>query len=94
MSKKEITRTPIHQARNLGPVSTEVLARVGVVTLEQLIELGWEEVALRVMAEQPRFINLNMLRALIGAIYDVDFRNVPDGELARARELIRTLKES
>lgn len=78
----------ISEARYLGPVSSEILPPLGVETIGDLKKLGWEEVALRVMSEHPRFINLNMLRALIGAYHDLDFRNIPDADLKKAKEMI------
>jgi hypothetical protein len=79
---------PITEARNLGPVSSALLPPLGVHTIGDLRSLGWEEVALRVMNEHPRFVNLNMLRALIGAFHDRDFRDLPEDDLAKARQMI------
>lgn len=79
-------------SKNFGPVSSKALNDAGIHTLEQLKEMGWEKAAFELTQVHPRFINLNMFRALIGACYDVDWRNIPEKELVRARELIKLMK--
>lgn len=86
-------KTPIRKARNLGPVSASILPDLGIETVEDLRKLGWEEVAMRVMAEHPRFINLNMLRALIGVFHDRDFRDIPEDDLKKAQELVNLFRK-
>ncbi len=83
----------ISEARNLGPVSSSILPGLGIKTIGDLRSLGWEEVALRVLNEHPRFINLNMLRALIGATYDRDFRDIPEADLVKARQMIALFRK-
>lgn len=90
---KTLDSRPVSEARNLGPVSSAVLPELGIKTIGDLKKLGWEEVAMRVMNEHPRFINLNMLRALIGACYDRDFRDIPEEELAKAKELVSIFRK-
>jgi hypothetical protein len=85
--------TPIEKARNLGPVSAQALTTVGIQTVEELKKLGWEEAGLRVMHQHPRFIHLNMLRALIGACLECDFRNIPESELLKARSMLKLFKD-
>ena len=85
--------TPIENARNLGPVSTQALTTVGIHSVEELKRIGWEQAGLRVMNEHPRFINLNMLRALIGACLDCDFRSIPEPELIKARSMLKLFKD-
>lgn len=93
MTKYSI-KTPLTEARNLGPVTVPFLMKVGIESKEDLISLGWEEAGLRLMSEHPRFINLNLLRALIGACLDLDFREIPAKELEKARSMLKLFKES
>ncbi len=84
--------TPIEESKNFGPVSSKLLREVGITTLEELKELGWQQAAFRISQQNPRFINLNMFRALIGACLALDWRNIPAKELAQARELLKVFK--
>jgi hypothetical protein len=85
-------KTPIINARNLGPVSAQILESVGVSTLEELKKRGWQKVAFEVSQAHPGFLNLNMFRALIGACLDCDWREIPENDLAEARSLMKALR--
>ena len=76
----------------MGPVSSTALKEAGIETLEQLKEMGWEAAAFQLTQTHPRFINLNMFRALIGACLDKDWKDIPESELLRAKQLAKTLK--
>ena len=83
---------PLEKARNLGPVSAAELESIGIRTLDQMREYGWEEVCLHWAEAFPARINLNAFISVIGAIDDVDWRRV-DPELRRqAAALARRLK--
>jgi DNA transformation protein and related proteins len=68
--------TKIKDARNLGPKSAEWLADLGIHTLEDLEEKGvvatWK--ALQNFHEGA---NKNMLWAMMGAVMDLDWREIP-----------------
>ena len=87
-------KTPLIQARNLGPVSVREFARLRIHTLEQLQELGWEEACLLWAGRFPSRINLNAFRSVIGAVYGVDWNRIPPDDDARARRLIDRLRRS
>lgn len=86
-------KTPIIKARNIGPVTASILPLLGIETLEDLRKLGWEEAAMRVLSEHPRFIHLNMLRALIGAFYGRDFRDIPAKDLEMAKKMVALFRQ-
>ena len=65
------------KVRNLGPVSVEQLATVGITTPEQLSTLGIVETYVRLKQAYPNRINKTMLWALAGAELDIDWRDVP-----------------
>ena len=87
-----MTDTPIENARNLGPLTASELESIGISTLEQLRDLGWETVCIRYAEAYPERLNLNAFTSVIGAIEDRDWRAINSDSKARARELIRRLK--
>lgn len=79
--------------KNLGPASLEALSSIGVSNIQELKKRGWKQVAFELSQIHPRFINLNMYRALIGACLDRDWRDIPDEDLNEARELINLINK-
>lgn len=86
--------TPIEQTRNLGPIAAEELRVLGITSREQLVDAGWEDAFVRLVRAFPARLNVNMCCALIGAIEDVDWREVAPREKAAAQELVRSLRRS
>lgn len=84
--------TLLRNARNLGPASEAELNSIGYSSLEQLIDDGWEEVFIRLVELHPHRLNLNMATALIGAIENCDWRDVPAPLKAEAKTLIQRIK--
>jgi DNA transformation protein len=68
--------TPIHLLKNLGPVSCEQLARIGIHTKADLAEMGaiptWQ--ALRANGWN---VNIIALYALAGALIDCHWNKLP-----------------
>ena len=46
--------TPIKQAKNIGPITAKDLVDIGVITLEDLQEKGWQEVLLQLLDQNPK----------------------------------------
>lgn len=86
--------TPISKARNLGPVSEVELESVGITSLEQMVEMGWENVCLRYVEMYPSRLNLNAFTSIIGAIYDQDWRKIDPDLKIQAKKLIQGQKIS
>jgi hypothetical protein len=82
----------IIDSHNFGPVSAKALNEIGIKTIAQLKKKGWKKIAMELAVLHPRFINLNMYRALIGACLNRDWRDVPEKDLAEAKKLIKALK--
>lgn len=82
----------IEKARNLGPVSAKALRDIDVNTVENLIEKGWQQTIIELVLVHPKFINLNMCRALIGAIHGIDWREISPAELIEAKEILSKLR--
>lgn len=77
--------------RNLGKVSDELLADIGIHTAEQIQELGAVAVYLRLKRAYPDFTTLNVLWALEGALTDTDWRHLPE---ERKEALRRQVEEA
>jgi len=63
--------------RNIGPKSSELLASVGIHTLEDVAKLGVVETYLRVKAAYPEKVSLNMLYGLQAALLDIPWSELP-----------------
>ncbi len=85
--------TPLEKTKNFGPVSVKALADAGITTLEELKEMGWEMAAIKLIEIHPRFINLNMFRALIGACRNCGWKEISNKDLLKAKKLIKLLKQ-
>jgi hypothetical protein len=66
---------------------------VGISTLQQLEKLGWEKALRKLVREFPEALNLNFASAMIGALEGEDWREIDPEKKARARQLIRELRE-
>ncbi|MDX2175246.1 MAG: TfoX/Sxy family DNA transformation protein [Candidatus Sumerlaeia bacterium] len=84
--------TPIEEARNLGPTTGAELRTVGIATLADLVEAGWEEALWRVCERFPERLHLTMACALIGAIEGCDWRAVTPERKAAARVALARMK--
>lgn len=62
--------TPIESARNIGPQRGMDLRSLGIETLEQLQNEGWEEIAIKAIELYPEICTLAFLKALAGAATD------------------------
>ncbi|MHC5011722.1 MAG: TfoX/Sxy family DNA transformation protein [Planctomycetota bacterium] len=88
----EADLTPLEDARNLGPVSAAELGAVGVHSLEALRRMGWEEAFERWARAVPARLDVNACAALIGALEDVDWRQLSPAQKAKARRAVRDLR--
>ena len=86
--------TPIEEGRSLGPKSGAALRRVGVTTVEELQELGWEEALIRLAEDDPRWINANMAYGLMAAIDGIDWRTLGAERKAAAQRACARLRRS
>jgi hypothetical protein len=78
--------------KNIGPKTTADLEKIGLNDLKKIKTMGWEKAALLIYNHYPKYANLNMLRALIGACQDRDWRNIKKDDLNRAKELLKIMK--
>lgn len=78
--------TRVSQLRNLGPVSSQWLRTVGIKTRGDLQKFG-PLVAFRLVKQKYPKASLNLLWALVGALKDQDWRDLP------ARQRKRLLAE-
>ena len=85
-------RTPVEEARNLGPITVAEFSTLGVVDLEQIKEVGWEDFCIKYVEFFPERLNLNAFYAIIGAIYDQDWREIDSDLKLQAQKLQKRLK--
>lgn len=86
-------QTPIEEARNLGPVSGGELRSLGIETVEQLKAMGWEKAFHRLCELYPHRANMNMLKSLIGAVDDVDWRKLDSEQKAEAKAVLSAIDD-
>ena len=84
----------ISECRNLCPKIEEQFEAIGITNFKQLEELGWEEVALRFNEYYPGLINLNLVAAVIGAIYDQDWRKIYPQLKKQAKLFLTDIKKA
>jgi hypothetical protein len=84
--------TPIEQAMNVGPVVSEELRSLGIETLEQLRNLGWERAVTQWMFAYPRRLHPVAAYALIGAVQGCNITRVSPDHRQAAKALIKRLK--
>lgn len=96
-NQKKDTRKII-EMRNLGPACAQDLNAAGIFIAEDLIRLGPKESFLRMLAsrvEQGRSAkccNALYLYSLHGAIYDIDWRALPDKTKREYKEFTARLR--
>jgi DNA transformation protein and related proteins len=77
---------PIAELKNLGPVTAQDLAQVGVETHAQLQEVGPVDAWLRLNALRPKQYTLVGLYALAGALLDKEWKDLPAEYRTQLRE--------
>lgn len=92
--KKIQTTTKISEARNLGPRTEQELNAIGVMSLEDVKKLGWEEVCFRYISSYPGRLNLNLVYAMIGAVKDQDWRGLSLKDKETAKNFVAALRNS
>ncbi len=83
------TSIPIEKAKNLGPLTGAELRAVGIESVQQLQALGWEKAFESWVNVFPERVNLNALYALIGAVEELDWREIPADQKQEAKDFIR-----
>jgi hypothetical protein len=79
----------------LGPTCGPELASIGIETVEDLRELGWEEACVRWAEAFPLRLNANAFAGIVAAIEDVDWRDLDPAWKVRIRALkARLVRES
>ncbi len=98
--KDTVDNRPISSMRNLGPACEQDLNAVGILTAEQLIELGPEEAFVKMLIGRKqqgrgaKCCNAAYLYALYGAIHDIDWRDVPERKKEEFKKLTAEMRQS
>ena len=85
--------TPIEHAKNLGPTTGAELRSVGIATLEQLRELGWEEVWYRLCEAYPHRSHSMCGYALMGAEQGIRLEELTADEKSYVKRVAARLKQ-
>jgi DNA transformation protein len=83
--------TPIAAVPNLGPVTAEWLADIGVATFGDLRALGSVEAYARLRFRHGRLVNRNALHAMEAAIRGIDWRRLPAEDKAALDRAVTAL---
>lgn len=75
--------------KNLGKVTQELLAEIGIMTFEQIQELGAIEVYKRMKRAYPKWTSLNLLWGLEGALNDMNWRDITPERKAEFKKLLQ-----
>jgi uncharacterized protein YdeI (YjbR/CyaY-like superfamily) len=92
--KYPVGATPIEAGKNLGLATGAELRSVGLETLENLKSLGWEKAFYRLVEMYPHRLNMNMLKALIGAVENVSSRALGAELQSEAKRVLQEARES
>ena len=90
----------ISEMRNLGPACETDLNAVGIHTAADLIELGPEEAFVKMLIGRKKLgrsakcCNAAYLYAIYGAIYDIDWRDLPENKKEEFKKFTAELRES
>lgn len=78
----------LSELQNLGPTTEQRLHDVGVGDAAELDRVGAVEAYRRLKKRYPRETSLNALYALVGALLDVRWTELPDDVRARAKAAV------
>ncbi len=90
----------ISEMRNLGPACERDLNAVGVLTADDLKRLGPEEAFIQILegrikrGRSTKRCNASYLYAIYGAIYDLDWREIPEDVKERFKKFMAKLRDS
>lgn len=79
--------TPIESAKNIGPKRGMDLRSLGIETLEQLQEEGWEEIAVKALELYPEICTPGFFKALAGAATEQKVNSLDPGTRATIKSL-------
>lgn len=84
----------IEQARNIGPTVGAELRTCGIITVEHLSALGWQEAWARLCAQHPARMHLVCGYALLGAELSLDYRDLTPAQKDEVRREQRRIRRA
>ena len=85
-------QTPLSKVKNFGPVTTVEFEAMGLKTLEQVVELGFEDTCRRYVLYYPERLNANAFIGVICAIEDTVWTQATERQRKLARDLVKLMK--
>lgn len=99
-SKKLRDARKISEMRNLGPACEQDLNAVGILTAQDLIELGPEGAFIKLLQGRvkrgvgAKCCNAAYLYAIYGAIHNVDWREIPEKKKTEFKQFTADLRDA
>jgi len=84
--------TPLSKVKNFGPETLPELESLGLNTLEDLQDFGWEEVCRKWVESYPERLNANAFVGIITAIEGSTWMKATASQRAQARNFAKKLK--
>ena len=100
LRKKTNDDRKISEMRNLGPACEKDLEAVGITKASQVLEFGAEETFVRMLIGRMKIgrsgkcCNALYLYAFYGAIYDIDWREIPEEKKSEFKSLAAQMRAS
>jgi hypothetical protein len=83
---------PLAQVKNFGPVTLAEFHALGLFTLEQLEELGFEEVCRKWVERYPERLNANAFLGVVTALEETVWTQASQSQKAAARRMAEGLR--
>lgn len=80
----------ISDLKNLGSVTEQQLAKVGITTAQQFIKLGWKKTLKKLIEYDPKYRHSLFAYALIGALTNNEYSHISDAEKEEAKAFVKS----
>lgn len=84
---------PLSRLINFGPVTLSEFEAMGLTTLKQLDELGWEEVCRKWVEHFPERLNVNAFIGLLATFEGISWTKISLNQRATARRLVNQIRK-
>lgn len=81
----------VSDLKNLGAVTEQLFAKIGITTAQQFIKLGWKKTWKKMIDFDPKYRHSLYAYALIGALTNTDFGHITEAEKEEAKAFVRSL---
>lgn len=82
----------ISDLKNLGPTTEKHFAKAGIKGVSHFVKLGWKKTMLLLIKSNPKTAHPLYAYALIGALKNLDWNQIPESDKQASKDFIRDLK--